>query len=610
MPYIKPQRTNHSSNTLIQSRQPVGNQYMSRTSGTLNDIRSNRAMPFVAGGAQTRRRASECPIVESIRSHKNETASLEKPWTAELRRANAPARTPLRRQVEEYLQSPAMEIPGRRETRAGNVSPAFMETGNAPLVQDVVFGAGQFGIISEQGAMEAICAAGQPGPMGQRGPQGVAGPSGQPGPVGPQGLHGIAGPPGPMGPTGPVGPAGPAGQPGPIGPRGLQGATGSAGPMGPAGPIGSTGPAGQSGPVGPRGLQGATGSAGLIGPAGPIGPAGTAGQPGPIGPRGPQGATGLAGPIGPAGSAGQPGPIGLRGLQGATGPAGSNGPAGPAGPAGQPGTLGPQGPRGVTGAIGPLGPQGPRGPAGTAGQPGPIGPQGLRGTTGPAGSAGAIGQPGPIGPQGLRGATGSAGPIGPAGPAGSAGPIGPQGLRGADGPAGPIGPQGSPGPMGPPGSNTESHIAFGGIYNDGCVAQEVRGYPECLPMPYAMPCVKMSYGALGDGQNCIAIEEPGEYEINFSVGFSDTVCGEACFEVFAALSGGEAIPGGSVCVHTGGAIAHSQNDRWITNHLFASLKSGDQVMLMVKTIGPYKFQSHFSMPHLTVKRVFGPVSRT
>ena len=159
--------------------------------------------------------------------------------------------------------------------------------------------------------------------------------------------------------------------------------------------------------------------------------------------------------------------------------------------------------------------------------------------------------------------------------------------------------------MGPPGPQAESYPAFGGIYGDGCVAQEVRGYPSYVPMPNGMPHTNVSYGATSEGLHFILIKEGGEYEINYSLGFSDSMCGEACFEVFVALNGGEAIPGGNVCIHTGGAASLTQNDRWITNHFFASLQPGDQVSLMVKTIGPYKFQSHLSMPHLTLKRVFG-----
>jgi len=118
--------------------------------------------------------------------------------------------------------------------------------------------------------------------------------------------------------------------------------------------------------------------------------------------------------------------------------------------------------------------------------------------------------------------------------------------------------------------------------------------------------MRMKYGNAGEGERYILIEEAGEYEIAFSAGFSDSMCGEVCFEVFAACNDGQPIPGGTVCVHIGGTNAHSQNDRWISNHCFASLQPGDQVSLMAKTIGPYKFKSHVSMPRLTVKRVYGP----
>lgn len=148
--------------------------------------------------------------------------------------------------------------------------------------------------------------------------------------------------------------------------------------------------------------------------------------------------------------------------------------------------------------------------------------------------------------------------------------------------------------------------AFGGIYSDNSTMLTVRGYPDYLPMTNAMPYVNMNYGIIGEDTHFILIEEPGEYEIHYSFGFNAAQCGDSCFEVYAALDETEAIPGGSVCIHTGGAATLSQRDEWVSNHFYASLRPGDHVSLMIKTVGPYTLQTHFSMPHMTVKRVFGP----
>jgi len=111
---------------------------------------------------------------------------------------------------------------------------------------------------------------------------------------------------------------------------------------------------------------------------------------------------------------------------------------------------------------------------------------------------------------------------------------------------------------------------------------------------------------MGEGQHIILIEEPGLYEISYSFGFSASMYGESCFEAYVALNEAEAIPGGNASIHTAGVPSYSQNDKWISNHFFASLKSGDRVSLMAKTVGPYRIQAHFSMPRLTVKRISGP----